>query len=86
MNKVDAASQYFNENCRLPAGMVRDLFDEIERLQARVDALMLEYCPEEMSKEQLETWSSHQMIVKVDNYCGREHPCHDGSCPCFPNG
>lgn len=28
--------------------------------QAQIDALMLEYCPEDMSKEQFEAWASHQ--------------------------
>ncbi len=28
--------------------------------QAEVDALMLEYCPSEMSQEQLDTWAAHQ--------------------------
>ena len=28
--------------------------------QAEVDALMLEYCPSEMSQEQLDNWAEHQ--------------------------
>lgn len=31
-----------------------------ERLQARVDALMLEYCPDEMTPGQIEIWGQHQ--------------------------
>ncbi len=30
-------------------------------LQAKLDRLMLEYCPEEMSKEQMEEWAKHQV-------------------------
>ena len=31
-----------------------------EALQAQVDSLMLEFCPYEMTEEQLEVWGSHQ--------------------------
>lgn len=37
----------------------RQLFNE---RQAKIDELMLEYCPEEMTKEQLENWAKHQRI------------------------
>lgn len=33
---------------------------EIERLQARIDSLMLEFCPNEMTAEQLSNWAKHQ--------------------------
>ena len=36
---------------------------EIERLQARIDALMLEYCPDEMTPEQIAEWERHQQAV-----------------------
>lgn len=36
------------------------LKSERDALQARVDALMLEYCPDEMTPEQLEEWARHQ--------------------------
>lgn len=38
----------------------RDAADEIERLQARIDALMLEHCPDEMTQEQLANWAACQ--------------------------
>lgn len=31
-----------------------------DALQAKVDELMLEYCPDEMTEEQLRNWESHQ--------------------------
>lgn len=34
--------------------------------QAEVDALMLEYCPSEMSQEQLDNWAAHQRPAKED--------------------
>lgn len=33
--------------------------------QAQIDELMLEYCPEEMSREQTEEWAKHQKPVKA---------------------
>ena len=32
-------------------------------LQAKIDALMLEFCPEDMTKEQLERWAKSQKPV-----------------------
>ena len=34
---------------------------EIRRLQAKIDSLMFEYCPDEMTKEQKEEWGRNQM-------------------------
>ena len=31
-------------------------------LQAKIDALMLEHCPEEMTKEQIERWKENQVV------------------------
>lgn len=53
--------------------------DEAERLandlQAKIDALMLEYCPDEMTEAQKERWARHQQpvtpnenVVEVMNY------------------
>lgn len=33
-------------------------------LQAKIDALMLEYCPDEMTDEQLAEWGRHQIAVE----------------------
>lgn len=47
---------------------VYELEDEVAKLklevaskQAKIDELMLEYCPDEMSKEQLDNWAKHQI-------------------------
>lgn len=42
------------EQCRLAEG----------RWQAKIDALMLEYCPDEMTDAQVNNWASHQKPVK----------------------
>lgn len=33
---------------------------EIEALQAKIDSLMLEFCPEDMSQNQINEWAKHQ--------------------------
>lgn len=35
----------------------------IATLQARIDALMWEYCPDEMTPEQIAEWERHQKAV-----------------------
>lgn len=42
---------------------------EIERLQARIDALMLEYCPDEMTPAQIAEWEHHQRVAPNDTTC-----------------
>lgn len=39
---------------------------ETDRLQARIDALMLEYCPDEMTPAQLANWEKHQRAVPAE--------------------
>jgi hypothetical protein len=39
---------------------IAELEAEVQRLQAEVDWLMLEYCADEMTVEQLENWAKHQ--------------------------
>ena len=41
-----------------------DYREQLAAKQARIDELMLEYCPNEMTEEQLEEWSKHQRAVK----------------------
>lgn len=38
----------------------------IASLQAKIDELMLEHCPEEMTKEQIDEWARHQEPVSED--------------------
>ena len=35
----------------------------LQAKQAQIDELMLEHCPDEMTKEQLETWGANQKAV-----------------------
>lgn len=36
---------------------------ELAAKQAKIDVLMLEYCPDEMTKEQLDSWGKHQVAA-----------------------
>lgn len=42
---------------------VADLEDANDALQSKIDNLMLEYCPEDMSAEQMEEWAKHQAVI-----------------------
>lgn len=36
-------------------------------LQAKIDALMLEFCPEEMTQSQIERWGENQVVSTYSN-------------------
>lgn len=36
--------------------------EKVAALQARIDALMLEYCPAEMTQAQRDNWEAHQCV------------------------
>lgn len=40
---------------------INQLRKDLEALQAKIDRLMLEYCPEEMTEEQKANWAKHQV-------------------------
>ena len=44
---------------------IAQLIAERDALQSRLDWVMLEYCPEEMTNEQFEEWARHQKPVTV---------------------
>lgn len=48
--------------------MVRNksVAEYIAELEAKIDALMLEYCPDEMTPEQIENWGKHQRRVSPE--------------------
>ena len=45
-------------------------FKLLQDLQHRVDQLMLEYCPEEMTKEQLDAWADAQQVSSDQQVVG----------------
>lgn len=40
---------------------------DYDALQAQIDRLMLEYCPDEMTDEQFENWAKHQRPVEMND-------------------
>lgn len=51
------------ELCKHGLGLANSL---VAHNQAKIDSLMLEYCPEEMTGEQKATWAKHQAAVSHD--------------------
>lgn len=45
---------------------VQNLLRALDAKQAKIDALMMEFCPGEMSKEQCDEWAKHQQPVSAD--------------------
>ena len=46
--------------------MLMPLIQQTEALQARIDELMLEHCPDEMTAEQKANWAEHQKPVDAE--------------------
>lgn len=40
------------------------LAKQLAACQAKLDAVMLEYCPEDMTPEQVANWEKHQVVAK----------------------
>jgi hypothetical protein len=69
------------------------LADEIGRLQrelgdkkARIDALMLEYCPDEVTGEQAEEWGKHQRLSSTPSCLACEDRPGPANDPCLVCG
>lgn len=43
---------------------IKDLLADIDELQARIDALMFEFCPQEMTDKQKQRWADSQVKAK----------------------
>ena len=46
---------------------VDDLLRELGAKQAQIDRLMLEFCPQEMSRDQIANFCAHQKPAPIDN-------------------
>ena len=51
--------------------MAEELARKNNALQAQIDALILEYCPDEMTTEQITNWEKHQKTVLTQNVQGQ---------------
>ena len=49
------------QNHNLCEQRIKELEAQLADKQFRIDSLMLEFCPKEMSKEQLDNWGKHQV-------------------------
>lgn len=56
---------YIRANKQLEAENAR-LKEQLAAAQAKIDSLMLEYCPEEMTSEQMAEWAAHQEPTTID--------------------
>jgi serine phosphatase RsbU (regulator of sigma subunit) len=54
-----------NRNMQGAIDQIHELSQEKEAMQARIDALMLEYCPGEMTEAQRERWAECQRPVSA---------------------
>lgn len=50
-----------SEKAKLKFQWVGILLRRIDSMQAKIDALMLEYCPDEMTTEQKQEWARNQI-------------------------
>jgi hypothetical protein len=46
--------------------LIIELEQQLAANQAKIDALMLEYCPDEMTPEQVANWAAHQAAIDKD--------------------
>ena len=57
-------------NCQFLLKQLADHIADLEQdkgaLQAKIDSLMLEFCPDEMTEEQFKNWSKHQVPASPD--------------------
>lgn len=51
------------ENVDFTEVRIAEIQKKLDAIQAQIDALMFEYCPDEMTKEQVDEWAKHQKLV-----------------------
>lgn len=74
-NPLDNSLTYYRWYKQMPSGnkiysseqvesIIQQLEAQLASKQAQIDQLMLEYCPENMSAEQVQEWERHQKVAK----------------------
>jgi len=48
--------------------LIQSMRGEIDDKQSQIDALMLEFCPERMTEEQIEEWERNQYPCSIEQY------------------
>lgn len=61
--QMNDAIRELQNSVRMAVQTINELRREVGAKQARIDELMLEYCPDEMTPEQLEEYSNAQVAV-----------------------
>ncbi|MEY8688468.1 MAG: hypothetical protein AB9M53_01130 [Leptothrix sp. (in: b-proteobacteria)] len=61
-----AAAARAEEHAKMQAG-IQMLSTQLAAKQAKIDRLMLEHCPDEMTPEQLATWAAHQRVHPAES-------------------
>jgi hypothetical protein len=60
-SRLEAFASGLDRDCRqVLVDCITELERQIQAKQAEIDRLMLEYCPSEMTPEQIEEWGRHQ--------------------------
>ena len=62
---IQLSESVHQDNYRVYNTTIENLNKKLAAAQAKIDALMLEYCPDEMTQEQIDNWVRHQRVVKV---------------------
>ena len=60
---LEQSQTKFNAVCKSYNIALEAVNKDNDALQAKIDALMLEYCPGEMTPEQIENWGNNQVAV-----------------------
>jgi hypothetical protein len=67
--RADALDKLANDNYRWGKSLLEEvngLTSRLDALQAKLDAVMLEYCAGDMTPEQIENWAKHQQPSVVE--------------------
>lgn len=59
-NELDKVTNELVQSLRYSLDIAEEYKSIAESNQSKIDELMLEYCPDEMTAEQLEEWAKHQ--------------------------
>jgi len=55
----------FGQVIEINKWVIEELMTQCAFRQAKIDELMLEYCPDEMTQEQIKEWEEHQADTKM---------------------
>lgn len=63
-NRLQKEIEALKETIQDQAHVINELSAKKNALQAQIDALMLEYCPQDMTTEQFDNWKDYQRPVE----------------------